>query len=123
MPTTMRNRRKNAKIELFCQNLNCGERAIFFFFIHQFALDFYRIHILRLRRISKYSDLCRPIFCVNQNKFLPASYKNPLIYENNQPIFFTLLICLDQWFSNWGPRSFWGPRDNFLGPRSTFQKN
>jgi len=22
---------------------------------------------------------------------------------------------VEQWFSNWGPRSFWGPRDNFLG--------
>jgi len=25
-------------------------------------------------------------------------------------------LCLSQWFSNWVPRSFWGPR-------STFQKN
>jgi len=24
-------------------------------------------------------------------------------------------IALDQWFSNWDPRSFWGPRENFLG--------
>ena len=24
---------------------------------------------------------------------------------------------INQWFSNWGPR------DNFFGPRSTFQKN
>ena len=24
-------------------------------------------------------------------------------------------FVLDQWFSNWGPRSFWGPRDKFSG--------
>ena len=30
---------------------------------------------------------------------------------------------LNQWFSNWSLRSFWGSRDNFLGLRSTFQKN
>ena len=25
------------------------------------------------------------------------------------------LQVLDHWFSNWGPRSFWGPRDKFSG--------
>ena len=29
------------------------------------------------------------------------------------PNFF--IYCLYQWFSNWGPRSFWGPRDKFSG--------
>ena len=24
-------------------------------------------------------------------------------------------LILGQWFSNWGPRSFWGPRDKFSG--------
>ena len=29
--------------------------------------------------------------------------------------FLIILVCVDQWFSNWGPQSFWGSRDNFLG--------
>jgi len=31
--------------------------------------------------------------------------------------------CLYQWFSNWGPRSFWGPQDNFLGTVKQLSKN
>jgi len=34
-----------------------------------------------------------------------------------------LCNLINQWFSNWGLRSFWGPRNNFLGPWSTFQKS
>ena len=29
--------------------------------------------------------------------------------------FFYKVYRLGQWFSNWGPRSFWGPRDKFSG--------
>ena len=32
------------------------------------------------------------------------------------------LVLVDQWFSNWGRQSFWGPWDNFVGTAENLTK-
>jgi len=38
-------------------------------------------------------------------------------YQKNHIFFksYFFYLCVEQWFWNWGPQSFWNPPDNFLG--------